>query len=39
MVKNEVQFSLDDSYLFYVSKVDVFQSSFLLVFTNETTFP
>ena len=37
--KNDVQLTFDDSYICYVSKIDVFQSSFLLVFTNGTTFP
>ena len=36
--KNDVQLSFDDSYICYVSKIDVFQSSFMLFFTNGTTF-
>ena len=32
--KNDVQLTFDDSYICYVSKFAVFQSSFLLVFTN-----
>ena len=37
--KNDVQLTFDDSYICYVSKIDIFQSSFVLVFTNGTTFP
>ena len=37
--KNDVQLKFDDSYLCYVSKIDVFLSNFVLVFTNGTTFP
>ena len=36
--KNDVHLTFDDSYIIYVSKFDVFQSSFVLVFTNGTTF-
>ena len=36
--KNDVQLKFDDSYIYYVSKINVFQSSFVLVFTNGTTF-
>ena len=32
--KNDVQLTFDDSYICYASKFAVFQSSFLLVFTN-----
>ena len=35
--KNDVHLTFDDSYICYVSKFDVFQSSFVLVFTNGTT--
>ena len=38
MEKNDVQLTFDDSYICYVSKIDVFQSSFVLEFTNGTTF-
>ena len=37
--KNDVQLNFDDSYLCYVSKIDVFLSNFVLVFTNGTNFP
>ena len=39
--ENDVQLTFDDSYIYicYVSKNDVFKSSFVLVFTNGTTFP
>ena len=37
--KNDVQLTFDDSYICYVSKFEVFQSSFVLVSTNRTTFP
>ena len=37
--KNDVQLTFDDSNICCVSKFDVFQSSFVLVFTNGTTFP
>ena len=37
--KNDIQLTIDDSYICYVSKFDVFQSSFVLVFTNGKTFP
>ena len=37
--KNDVQLTFDKSYLCYVSKINVFQGSFVLVFTNGTTFP
>ena len=37
--KNDVELTFDDSYICYVSKNDVFQSSFVFVFTNGTTFP
>ena len=36
--KNDTQLTFDDSYVCYVSKIDVFQNSFVLVFTNGTTF-
>ena len=36
--KNDVQSTFDDSYVCYVSKIGVFQSSFVLVFTKRTTF-
>ena len=36
--KNDVQLTFDDSYFCYVSKIDFFQSNFVLVFTNGTTF-
>ena len=35
---NDVQLIFDDSYICYVSKIDVFQSSLVLVFTNGTVF-
>ena len=34
-----MMYNFDDSYICYVSKIDVFQCSFVLVFTNGTTFP
>ena len=37
--KNDVQLNFDDSYFCYVSKIDVFLSNFVLVFTNGTNFP
>ena len=37
--KNDVQLTFDESYLCYVRKINVFQCSFVLVFTNGTTFP
>ena len=37
--KNDVHLTFDDSYICYVSKFDIFQSSFVLVFTNGATFP
>ena len=37
--KNYVKLTSDDSYLCYVCKIDIFQSSFVLVFTEGTTFP
>ena len=36
--KNDVQLTFDDSYICGVSKFDVFQSSFVLVFTAGTIF-
>ena len=37
--KNDVQLTFDDSYICCVSKFDVFQSSFVLVFTAGTNLP
>ena len=37
--KNYVQLTFDDSYICYVRKIDVFQRSFVLVFTDGTIFP
>ena len=37
-VKNDLQLTFDDSYICYASKTDVFQSSFVIVFNNGTTF-
>ena len=37
--KNYVSLTFDGSYICYVNKIDVFQSSFILVSTNGTTFP
>ena len=37
--KNDEQLTFDDSYICYVSEIDVLKSSFVLVFTNGTTFP
>ena len=37
--KNDVQLIFDDSSKCYVSKFDGFQSTFVLVFTNGTSFP
>ena len=37
--KDDVQLTFDDSYKCCVSKNDVFQSNFVLVFTNGTAFP
>ena len=37
--KNDVQLNFDDSCFCYVSKIDVFLSNFVLVFTNGTNFP
>ena len=34
--KYDVQLTFENSYICYVSKIDVFQSSFVLVFTNGT---
>ena len=36
--KNDVQLTFDDSYVYYVSKIDVFKAV-LLFFTNGTNFP
>ena len=35
---DEKKVTFDDSYICYVSKIDVFQSSFVSVFTKGTTF-
>ena len=37
--KNDVLLTFDDSYICYVSKTDVYQSSFVLVFANGAIFP
>ena len=37
--KNDVQLTFDDSNICYVSKINGFQSSFVLVFTNGKIFP
>ena len=37
--KNDVQLTFDDLYICYVSIFEVFQSSFVLVFSNGTFFP
>ena len=36
--KNDVQMKFDDSYILYVTQIDVFSSSFELVFNNTATF-
>ena len=30
--KNDVQVTVDDSYIFYVNQIDLFQNNFVLVF-------
>ena len=37
--KNDVQLTFDDPYISYLSKIDVFQRSFVLILTNGTIFP
>ena len=37
--KNDVQLTFDALYICWLNKIDVFQSSFVLVFTNGTIFP
>ena len=37
--KNDELLTFDDSYICYVSKIDVLQRNFVLVFTNGTTLP
>ena len=37
--KIDIQLTFDDSHICYVIEIDVFENSFVLVFTIGTTFP